>query len=739
MKTNWSILLLCGLLACPRAFAVKSQWSTDHSFEDFVAGETRQIQVTQDGFLKLGPTATKWVSFQDSIIWDVESDRKDGYYVSVGNEGKIFHVDSGGRSKLFHQTKELNVYALAVDADGNLFAGGSPNGKVYKISKDGKAESWFEPGQKYIWSLQFDGEGRLFAGTGEKGILYRVMGKSQGEVVFDSDEKHIRTLFLDSKKRLWAGSEPDGIVYCFDHPEIKSPDVRVVYESKFREVKAITEDDKGNVYAAIMGGKVKGKTPAPGIGAKELFEGLKDVLKEEDTAVTMMMGEGAAAPAEKPRRRARETGEEASEVVRVSPSGEVENWGSDTDGIYALAPAGGERVWVATGDQAKFYEVNGKRQYTFLGQLESAGEAVGLVMAPARNGTAVMASSHPAALWQISTAASQSGEFQSDVIDAQTFSRWGRLDAAGNTDGMKWWSRAGNTSEPDKSWSPWVETTGGSIRSLPSRYLQYKLEMNSSKNYVEEVRVFYLPFNQRPGVVSIQINPPGIELAKMTRPDFPPVLGGFGSSSPKPAKGAGAATDLGALAGFGSPGVGASMMPVRKPGFRSANWQAKDPNNDTLSYDVFYRAAGDDSWRPLEKELKDNFISWDASTWPDGEYHLKVRASDAPSNPKGEEKTDDMISDVFLVDNTAPVVEGSASGDSVKFTAKDASSVIVYAEVSIDGKDWAPIVSDDGILDQKEESFTVPTKELKPGGHHVILRVKDRADHDATVTVKFKR
>ena len=736
MRASFSIVILCALLACPRAFAVKSEWSTDHSFEDFVAGETKQIEVTQDGFLKLGPAVTKWVSFQDSTIWDLAPDGKGGFYVSVGNEGKIYSVDSGGNSKLLHQTKELNVYALAVDADGNLFAGGSPDGKIHRISKDGKAEVWFEPKQKYIWSLRFDGEGRLFAATGEKGILYRITGKAQGEVVFDSDEKHVRTLFFDSKKRLWAGSEPEGIVYRFDDPGKKSLEVRVIHESNFREVKAITGDDEGNVYAAIMGdGKGKAKTPQPP-GGKELLEGLKDALQEGEAAALLGMGEGVVGGGEKPPRRAREATAEASELVRISPSDEVEHWGSDTEAMYALGPVPGGRVWVATADRAKFYEVNGKRQFTFLGQLQDAGEAVAMVMTSGKSGGAVMASSHPAALWQVSAAASKSGEFQSDVIDAQTFSRWGRLDAAGNTGGLQWWTRTGNTNEPDKSWSAWVETSDGKIQSRASRYLQYKLEMSSAKNYVEEVRVYYLPFNQRPSVVSVQINPPGIELAKMARPDMPLMLGGFGGSSQKSGKGA--VSDLGALAGI-TGAAGGAMMPVRKPGFRSATWQARDPNNDTLSYDVFYRPAGDDSWKPLEKDLKDNFTSWDASTWPDGEYHLKVQASDAPSNSKGEEKTDKMISDVFLVDHTAPAVEGRDSGDSVKFTARDVSSVIVYAEISVDGKDWTPILSDDGILDEKEESFTVSTKDLKAGSHYVILRVKDQAENGASVTVKFKR
>src|SRR6185503_14592314 len=110
--------------------------------------------------------------------------------------------------------------------------------------------------------------------------------------------------------------------------------------------------------------------------------------------------------------------------------------------------------------------------------------------------------------------------------------------------GIQWSTRTGNTSEPDKSWSAWVETKDGKIQSKPSRYMEYKLTMSSAKNFIDEVRVYYLPFNQRPAMMGVQINPSGIELAKMTRPDSPPMLGGFGNSSQRGSKSA-AAADLG--------------------------------------------------------------------------------------------------------------------------------------------------------------------------------------------------
>jgi hypothetical protein len=738
MNRRISLFLIFGLLVAARVHGVKTEWVTDHSFGDFVAGEATQIRVTQDGFLKLGPSVNKWVSLQDSTIWDVASDGKDGWYVSAGNEGKIFHVDSGGKSKLFHQTKELNVYALAVDAEGSLFAAGSPDGKIYKISRDGKADVWFEPNQKYVWALQFDKSGRLFAATGEKGILYRISGKSQGEVMFDSDEKHIRTLFLDSKQRLWAGSEPEGIVYRFDDPGKSAGDFRVIYESNFKEVKAFAEDDKGNVYVSIMGnGKASAKFPPPAGGMNDALEGLKDALKLEDPSIMLGIS-GTPGEGEQKKHREPESGGDASELVKISPSDETEFWSADTDGIYALASLSGGHIWVGTADKAKFYETDSKRRFSFLGQLE-AGEVTAMAVS---SETVILASSHPAALWKVSQGPAKSGTFISEVIDAEAYCRWGRLVASGGTAGVQWSTRSGNTREPDKSWSGWAGTKEGKIQSRPSRYLQYKLELSSPKTEIDEVRTYYLPFNQRPTMMNVQINPSGIELAKMTRPEMPPMLGALGGSNQKSGKGAAGAAggDLGsALAGLSGGGMGGAMMPVLKPGWLSASWQAKDPDSDTLSYVVFYRPAGDANWKSLEADLDENFTSWDASAWPDGEYFLKVVTSDAPGNPKGEAKTDEMIGEIFLVDNTAPAIDGREVGDAIKFDAKDASSIIKFAEVSFDGGKWSPVMPDDGILDEKSESFTLATKELKAGSHYVILRVKDQADNEASVTVRFKK
>jgi len=106
--------------------------------------------------------------------------------------------------------------------------------------------------------------------------------------------------------------------------------------------------------------------------------------------------------------------------------------------------------------------------------------------------------------------------------------------------------------------------------------------------------------------------------------------------------------------------------------------------------------------------------------------------SDAPSNPQSAAREAEMISAPFLIDNTPPLVRHTSierSGDRVivKFDAQDAASMLRRAEYSLDAGPWTPVYSDDGIIDSKSESFSVPLEKLKPGEHLVTLRVIDSA------------
>ena len=66
-------------------------------------------------------------------------------------------------------------------------------------------------------------------------------------------------------------------------------------------------------------------------------------------------------------------------------------------------------------------------------------------------------------------------------------------------------------------------------------------------------------------------------------------------------------------------------------GYVGARWLASDPNGDSLIYTVEIRGASETEWKPLKDRVAEKYISWDSTAFPDGEYRLRITASDAPA------------------------------------------------------------------------------------------------------------
>jgi hypothetical protein len=62
----------------------------------------------------------------------------------------------------------------------------------------------------------------------------------------------------------------------------------------------------------------------------------------------------------------------------------------------------------------------------------------------------------------------------------------------------------------------------------------------------------------------------------------------------------------------------------------------------------------------------------------------------------------------------------------VSGTAIDADSRIAVIEYSVDGGDWVQVFPEDGLYDQRTESFRIPVPSLPPGEHTVTVRASDQ-------------
>ena len=230
-KSFWMIPLFVVL----PALAVIPQFWEVRTYAEFRQGELSGLSITSDGELVLAPRFDMLFNTDETLIFSAVADSAGNVYLGTGHGGKVYRVDVNGNGTVLADLLELDVLALAIDAEDGLFAATSPDGKVYRIGPDGGEQVFFDPEDKYIWSLLFDERGNLLVATGGEGVIYNVAPDGSGEVFFDSEETHIITMTFDAERNLIAGGNPKGYIYRI------SDDGRpfVLYDSGMQEVHSL--------------------------------------------------------------------------------------------------------------------------------------------------------------------------------------------------------------------------------------------------------------------------------------------------------------------------------------------------------------------------------------------------------------------------------------------------------------------------------------------------------------------
>jgi len=171
-------------------------------------------------------------------------------------------------------------------------------------------------------------------------------------------------------------------------------------------------------------------------------------------------------------------------------------------------------------------------------------------------------------------------------------------------------------------------------------------------------------------------------------------------------------------------------------GYIGARWAASDDNGDSLIYTVEVRGVHETNWKLLKDKVREKYWSWDSTAFPDGEYRLRVTASDLPGNAPAEALSASMVGEPFLIDNMPPRIAGlsaSASGGKLHaiWNAADALSDIKKAEYSLDGGDWTLVAPVTGLSDSHELAYDLTLDHVAPGEHTLAVRVEDDYDNQS--------
>ncbi len=707
------------------AWAGPTRTWVETDFSDFEKGVIKNLSLRSDGRLTLGPRFAELFDSSAAYLWAIARDSKGNLYTGGGPGAKLFRISPGGEKKTMAEFQAIEIHAIAIDAKDRVFVATAPDGKIFKVSAEGKSELFYDPKAKYIWALAFDPKGDLFVATGDEGQIHRVAPDGKGSVFFKCDETHVRSMVIDSHGNLIVGTEPNGLVMRIS----PAGEGFVLDEMGKREITAVAVGPDGSIYAAGVGAKQAAAPPVP--------------PPPVAPAPTPGAPAGAAAATHTPAQPPPSFGSGGvsisggSEVYRIHPDGYPERiWSHARDIVYSIAFDAAGLPLVGTGNKGFIYRIDTDELYTAL--LNTAPTQVTALLA-GPSGKLYAATGNVGKVYELGPDLEPEGSIESDPFDAGIFSQWGRLTFKGALNGgrIALVTRSGNLDRPQNNWSGWsaaiTSEDGARITSPAARFVQWKATLSGGTPQLDDVEVAYLPRNVAPHIGEIEVTPPNykfpapsVSISTPATLSLPP-LGKHNHTPSTPA------LDL----STSTPSLTYSKGAI------GARWTSIDDNGDTLIYSIEIRGLHESTWKLLKDKLKEKYFGWDSTAFPDGEYKVRVTASDLPSNTKEDALSGGLESDVFVIDNTPPRItglRGARNGNRirVRWQAADALSILTNAEYSVDGGEWTVVDPLTKLSDSKELDYNLELSDVPPGEHTIAVRVEDEFDNQAVEKVVVK-
>ncbi len=700
--------------------------TSQKSFLQFAEGRLENVSLHSDGYLLSAPALDEVASIDAPILWDAEVDSKGNLYVGTGNEGTIYKVSPEGEVSELFTPNRLMSRALAIDSKDNVYVAVSPEGALYRINKDGEVSVFIELPCEYVWDMVFGENDLLYLATGNDGIVYQLdVRDKEPELVeyFDAEEAHITSLAFNPAGGIYAGSATHGLLYKVD----ESGNGSVAYSTGEREIRKIVVQPDGSVFfssfnqpskASSVGSSKKGKGKS---GQNQNTNGASFYTEDNKPSGENDSNDGVYSMTI--------TAKSSNESILyyMDVDGFVTNWWLYTDvSIYSLFVQPDGEVLIGSGSDGYVFSAKQPGNWMLMHELKSGGEVTDILPA-GEEGKYYLVCSNPGRILLLDTHSSNEGFYESDIVDLDQPSNFGSLQVfneSGDKESLSVEVRAGNVETPDRTWCEWTELfgEGGVFRNSlsPARFLQYRLLFGeASVSPVHQVRFFSKTQNLAPAITDIRILELGYEAIT------------FKAQNSLPNVDLARSLNQGIEAQFER----LANKPVQvkvfaKPGAQTLAWNAIDGNGDELSSKVLLSELGSDNWITLGDDLEAKYFTFNTKGFSDGYYRIKIIVDDKRSNPVVDAKSTEQISELFLIDNTPPVVElldYVRSGDSVtvKLKVSDGTSLIGSANYRINGNDRDFMHPEDGILDEKVEEFTLHLTTPVGDGETLLIEIED--------------
>jgi hypothetical protein len=662
-------------------------------------------------------------------------------------------------------SQQTNILTLARDADRRVYAGTDTEGLVYRLTRqDGNYQPYvlYDAPEPEIGALLVTEDGTVFAGTADAeqakpGRLEEAVSEQEGRPV---DEEGARPGDAEDIPQVPPEAGPigeedddggDGDGGDDEPAPGPSPDPEPNTADQSSDAMAPQSGQPQNRAGGDRARqRLQTQSPAqnPDQGRQEasrpspeqldqLREVVRDRLDEARQSGEMQVGTGRlesrpsrsapSGPSRSQRDRRSQPDEEGNAIYRISSDGFVHEVFRESVMVLDIAAAE-DRLLVATGNQGQVYSVDrGTEETTIVGELEA--EQVTTVVGQMEGDGTLLATANPARLIRMAGDVADRGTYTSPVLDASQVSLWGVLRLMAEIPeetSLAVETRTGNVGDPDEgTWSGWSDPQAFmpdpqasplqphemELASPPARFLQYRLTFfgrGGTTPIVKQIELAYVMPNLAPTVSSLTAEYEENSSSSRSR------NGNDGEKEPE----------------------AVSTM--------NLEWEARDPNEDRLTYRIEYRRAGSERWMPVEEGLNRPSYDWQTRHVPDGRYVLRVTAFDRRDNPGDMARTATRQSRPVVVDNTAPRIEVTSmavDGNQATLSVGISDDVSPIKELAyrVNGKEpYEPVLPEDMIFDSTAEQAAVTINGLSPGQHVVTLRALDDRGNPAYESVSIQ-
>lgn len=401
------------LLISANAHAIKTQYWTHSTEEEFGKGTTHNVVINNRGELRLS-RETKSLLPADQHFDAIQAiaQAPDGSIVfGTFPDNKVLRLKDG-KLETLADLEDKTITALFVDTGGKvLVAVAGEHGEILELGKPGdKPKSIFsQDGVDYVWAIVRN-QDKLVIGTGPVAEIYEIDAKGAASKLAKLDGENVLSLAAAKDGTLYAGTGTDGLVYRID---AKSHAPFLLFDAPEAEVSALAMDDKGNLLAATgedketatesptaeSGRPERGSTPSTipskmpsqpkqgenGNDAEDTKPIPKESPAKPEAANEPANANEPAAPAPVVQPANQNAGEESATqgnaVYRIDPRGFTTEVYRGPVVIYAML-ADGDNILLGTGDEGKIIQINPATEEAVVLARTDSAQVNGLVRAP---------------------------------------------------------------------------------------------------------------------------------------------------------------------------------------------------------------------------------------------------------------------------------------------------------------------------------------------------------------------